>query len=214
VSLRTKVEPIDRDIALMLGEELSPQGQSAVFAKFAAEQINEASQINRQILGREPIKHVFVDGREGAPLSSVKPDGIIVAEYDLFSDTLAWIGQQLEQNSPVGKPPKGKHPGLYRRSHTLFADGLEVEIGTAVPLAQEYVFINTLPYARKIEMGQSSQAPDGVFQAVAVLARKRFGNVARVSFSYRAALSGSILRGRAGNRSEGRYPAIVVRLFR
>lgn len=203
--LRTRVETIDRDIDLLLRDDLSPAARSRTLAEFAERTIAEASQTNRRILGRDPIKTVYVDGRAGAPLTSVRPDGEIVAEFDVFSDALAWIGAQLERHSP-------KRSGRYSRSHDLFADGREIPIGSQVPLAEEYVFINTLPYARKIEIGQSSQAPDGVYQAVATLARRKFGNVGRVSFSYRTAMGGAIVGGRAGNRSAGRYPAIIVTL--
>lgn len=207
MAVRTRIEAIDRDIDVILRDDLSPRARSMALAEFAGETIAEASRTNRQILGREPRKTIYVDGREGAPLQSVRPDGEIIAEFEVFNDTLAWIGDQLELHSP-------KKSGRYSRAHDLFADGVLVAVGQEIPSADEYVFINTLPYARKIELGQSSQAPDGVYQAVATLARRRFGNVARISFSYRTALRGGIVSGRAGNRSEGRYPAIVVTLPR
>jgi hypothetical protein len=88
----------------------------------------------------------------------------------------------------------------------LLADGAEVDpSGANVPPADEYVFINTVPYARRIERGSSSQAPDGVYQAVAMLARGRFGNIARITYSFRTVSS--------GKKSE-RNPAVVVRLNR
>ncbi|MGD9879109.1 MAG: hypothetical protein AB7U95_03135, partial [Reyranella sp.] len=68
------------------------------------------------------------------------------------------------------------------------------------------------PYARNIDTGTTSQAPDGEFPAVATLGRRRFSKVARIAIRYRAAVSGAIVRGRAGNKSSGRYPAIVVKL--
>jgi hypothetical protein len=207
VSVQTRIEPIDRDIALMLSEELSPQGQSKVFAEFAGEQIEDAKQTNRQILGRMPRYTVAVDGRAGAPLETVKPDGVISAEFELFDDVLVWIAGQLETHSP-------RLSGRYAKSHTIFADGVEVDVGAKIPDAQEFVFISTLPYARKIERGESSQAPDGVYQVVATLAQRRFGNIAKVTFSYRTALSGSLIGGRAGDRSSERNPAIIVRLPR
>lgn len=207
MALKTRVEPIDRDIALMLSEALSPKAQSKMFAQFAGEQIEEAKQANRQILGRIPRHTVAVDGRQGSSLESVMPDGVIVAEFELFNDVLAWIGGQLERHSPVKS-------GRYRKSHSIFGDGVEVVLGTVIPDASEFVFINTQPYARKIERGQSSGAPDGVYQVVATLARRRFGNIAKIGFSYRTAISGSIIGGRAGDRSQQRNPAIVVTLPR
>lgn len=206
MSIRTRVEPIDRDIALMLGD-LSPRGRSAVLAEFAGEQIAEAGQTNARILGRVPRHTVAVDGRRGAALETVKPDGVISAEFELFNDVLAWIGDQLETHSP-------RKSGRYIKSHTIFADGVEIEIGKTLPDAQEFVFINTQPYARKIERGESSQAPDGVYQVVATLARRRFGNIAKISFAYRTALSGVIVGGRVGDRSSERNPAIIVTLPR
>lgn len=207
MTVRTRVEPIDRDIALILSEDLSPKARSQTLARIAGEQIGEAREINRTVLGRAPRYTVSVDGKDGASLESVRPDGTIVAEFELFSDVLVWIANQLETHSP-------RKSGRYIKGHSIFADGVEIEATATVPSAQEYVFINTLPYARKIERGQSSQAPDGVYQVVATLARRRFGNIAKISFSYRTVLSGStIVGGRAGNRSGERNPAIVVRMF-
>lgn len=210
MSVKTRIDPIDRDIAVMFSEELSPQARSSLFAAFARDQIDEARQTNRKALGGEVPYSVYVDGREGAPLSTVKPDGVILAEWHFVTEALVWINTQLQLQSPVLS-------GRYAKSHELFADGVDTENPNNPPIAQEYVFINIQPYARKIEGDatrppQSPQAPDGVYQAVAVLARQRFGNVVKVDFTYRTAISGSIVGGRAGDRSSMRNPAIVVRL--
>lgn len=205
MSLRTKVEPIDRDIAVFLNEDLSPAAKSKTLADFAGQAIAEAQQVNRSILGRIPRHRTFVDGREGVQLAAVKPDGVIVAEFELIDDTLKWIADQLVLHSPVLS-------GRYRKSHTLFADGTEIEVGGIIPNAEEYAFINLVPYARKVERGQSKQAPDGVYQAVATLARQRFGNIAKIMFAYRTAISGSFIGGLLGNKSDLRNPAIIVRV--
>jgi hypothetical protein len=94
--------------------------------------------------------------------------------------------------------------GRYRASHTLFADGEEVAIGDTVPPASEYVFMSPLPYARKLER------LDGIYELVAAQARARFGNIARIDFSYRTAIGSAIIGGRIGNRSDQRNPAIIV----
>ena len=52
--------------------------------------------------------------------------------------------------------------------------------------------LNAQPYARKIERGQSDQAPDGVYEGVATLAKRRFGNVAFVGFGYRSFPGGAV----------------------
>ena len=79
------------------------------------------------------------------------------------------------------------------------------------------MFLNTQPYARKIEGDlsrepSSKQAPEGVYEAVATLAQRRFGNVAMIRFSYRTPIDGAIAGGRMGDRSTRRTPAIIVRL--
>jgi hypothetical protein len=201
MAVTLRFQPINRDIDIMLTE--AQIDGAGIFAAFAREEIEDAKQINRGILGREPPVQIFVDGQADAPLESVKVNGVIVAEFELVTEVLVWIAQQLEQHSPVKS-------GLYRRSHIVLADGVEIVASEDVLSAKEYVFINVVPYARKIERGSSSQAPDGVYQAVAVLARQRFGKIARIVFSYRTVMSGAIITGRAGNRSSNRNPAIIV----
>lgn len=205
MAVRTRVEPINRDVELIIQEDLSPQARSKALAHFAREQIDEAKATNKRVLGRVPPLTISVDGRQGALLESVKPDGTIFGEFELVTDALSWISDMLTVHSP-------QRSGRYIASHTLFADGVEIEPYGNVPVAEEYVFMSTVPYARKIERGSSSQAPEGVYQVVAVLARRRFGNVARISYGFRTALGGSIIGGRAGDRSSQRNPAIIVSL--
>lgn len=192
-----KVEPINRDIAVILRDDLSPEARSATLAEFAREVLAEGERTNQVALGRIPPHETFVDGREGAQPESVRPDGVIIFEFSLLEDLFSWIGEQLVLHSPVKS-------GRFARSFKFFADGIEVAENAPVsPLVSEFVFLNTQPYSRKIERGESPQAPDGVFQAVAALAMRRFGNIARISFSYRTAIEG-------GGGRNGRTPAIVI----
>lgn len=181
--LSAKVETIDRDIVVRLvGDDAD---RSRQFADYAREALVEAQEANRRATGRVPTHETFVDGRRGAALETVKPDGTIVFEFDLLNDLFEWIGLTLLQHSPVLS-------GRYQDSHLFFADGVQIEPGANLPAAQEYAFVNAQPYARKIERGQSPQAPEGVYEAVATLANRRFGNVARVRFSYRSLPAGAV----------------------
>lgn len=195
-----KFEPINRDIQLFL-DDLSPRQRSMRFAEMAAEQIADANKVNARALGTVPPYTTSVDGTVGAPLASVRPDGVIFTEWELLLDVLAYIGRNLIQFSPV-------KTGRYQKSHVLLADGVPLNLDTPSltpqTIAEEYIFINVVPYARKIERGLSQQAPDGVYQAVANMARRKFSKVARITFSYRTF-------GGTGARSE-RNPAIVVRI--
>ncbi|QDM32093.1 hypothetical protein FNL55_12675 [Tardiphaga sp. vice352] len=177
MAVRTRVQPIDRDISLMLAEDLSPQAQSAALARFANEQLREAQEINTRSLGRLPSHDTYVDGRPGAAPESVKPSGTIIFEFELVGDVIEWIQTMLIQHSP-------RLSGRYSKSHVLFADGAEVQFGALVPESRSYTFVNTQPYARKIERGLSAQAKSGVYEVVAVMASRRFGNVAKVRFAF------------------------------
>jgi hypothetical protein len=203
MAVTVKIDPIGRDISLLISD-LTGDQKSQIFAEFARQEIDAAKETNRQALGSIPPYEIFVDGRRGAQLETVKPDGIIVAEFELVIDVLRYIGEQLVLNSPVDT-------GRYERSHKLFADGVEIDPESQILNADEYVFINTQPYARKIEQGLSPQAPDGVYQATATLAKQRFSRVARITFSYRGLIGGFVAGGAPGNRSETRQPAIIVR---
>jgi hypothetical protein len=229
MSLTAKIDPIDRDVALLFDVELGPEARSKALADFAREQLSAAQETNRQALGMVPPHETFVDGRKGASVETVKPDGTIVFLFDLIEDALMWIGEHLPKESPV-------RTGKFAKSFILLADGVEVPMPGPIPPASEYVFANVQPYARKIERGLSAQAPDGVFQAIAVVAKGRFGNMAAIKFSYRALTGGMIMeykstartttRGKNGrftssgaDRSyqkaerELRVPVIVVRVY-
>lgn len=206
MAVTTKVQTIDRDVGLIIDELLSPAAQSRQFAELAQEELDETDNENRLVLGRVPPSQTWVDGREGARLETVKPDGIIVREYELVNDVLLFISAELQAESPIGKKPDKRegHPGLYRKSHTLFADGTEVDAGGDIPPAQEYVFLSDLPYARKVERWFD------VYEATANKAAKRFGNVAKIYFDWRAPAAGALVTGKSAGKSGNRFPAIVV----
>jgi hypothetical protein len=185
-----------RDINILVSRTLSPEARQKIAAQEARRILSDAQEANARVLGAVPPHREFVDGRENAPLESVNPDhGKIVFEFSLLGDLLEWVGRMLVENSPVGGPPDSAHdphPGLYARSHILLADGVEVDVdnGMKVPSAQTYVFVNAAPYARRIERGWSDQAPDGVYDVVADMARRRFGNIASIKFTYTTIVNG------------------------
>jgi hypothetical protein len=231
MAIRTRIEPISRDIQILVREELSPAGQAKAVADYARAEFKKTDDLNRQVLGRQAPSTTTVDGRSGAPLDSVKPNGgVIIFEWEIVADVLVAIGQMLIDRSPVVS-------GAYRRSHTLFADGREVAINAQVPPAQEYVFINPVPYARKIEVGQTKagrafviQVENHIYERTARDANARFGNIAKIAFAYRSLVGGPIgqwaasasarrvaARARRGNPVHHtdwltRQPAIVVTL--
>lgn len=229
MALRTRIQPIEREIRLLI-PELSPEGRSKALASYARGALADAQDHNRSVLGRTPAHETFVDNRRSDNIDGVRPDGVIVFEFELYHEMFAWIAERLEEHSPVGREADRRpgHPGLYKRSHIMVADGRIVTPDTPLPpTVSEVFFANTVPYSRKIERGLSSQAPTGVYEVVAILAHNRFGNLARIKFGFRSLIVGGInewaqttaltARGRQMNsrsRDEWlrRQPAVIVRL--
>jgi len=227
MGIRTKIDPIDRDVKLIIDELLSPAGRSKQFAEAAQEFLDDADNTNRQVLGRIPKSHTYVDGREGAPLESVKPDGVIVREYELIVDVLVFISDILRTLSPVGRGADRRpgHPGFFKASHLLFADGREVAVTESVPDASEYVFLSAAPYARRIEKRST------VYEMAAAKAAARFGNIAKIRFGWQSPLLTYVRGGanrveRAAQRNQPakqsakhieratRVPAVIVTIGR
>jgi hypothetical protein len=212
MTVTTKIQPIDQDIKLLVSDLLSDVAQSAAIAEFAQGALDEALAIDTAALGEAPDYVTIVDGRVGVPLDSVRPDGTIVFQFDIITQVVTWIEYQLITHSPV-------RTGRYQQSHRIYIDGGEEFDGKKVPQdAREIVFAPTVPYARLIEPhgnrpGESKQAPDGVYQAVAELARRQFGGV-RISFGYRSVAgiqeSAPERRARPGAPRDLRQPAIII----
>ena len=195
-----KIVGLSREVGLWIDQDLSPAARSKAFASFAETDIAQIRQANARATGRPSPVEVFVDGRRGAPLASVRPDGVIVAEFDIIADAVTWIADELKKRSPVLK-------GRYRDNHVLLANNAHVNPAGRLPEAEEYVFLSPTPYARKIEMGKMQMRvkdTDRVYQRVNAAARRRFSNIARINFTYRPAFV-------RGSRKSERAPAITIR---
>lgn len=218
MGLKVRIDPVEKDIAAMISRDLSVHEQQKAAADFARQGIDEARAKNRQIMGRDPPLTISVDGRIGGSLESVRPNGgVIIAEFELIEGVLQFIGDELVKRSPVVS-------GAYRSGHTLFVDGLEVTLGGRIPFGEEYVFANSVPYARKIEVGKTEsgrafviQVPNRIYERVARDARSQFRDVADIKFAFREFVGAYRLRrsvGRRHDRQSGspvQSPAIIVR---
>lgn len=195
----------ERDITVALSPLMSPEERGIVAADFARVKLGEAQQINRAAMGTVPPHETFVDGKKDAPLESVKDT--IVFQFQPMDNAIAWVKEQLDRRAPV-------LTGRFKHSFIELADGAEVPMGTEVKGAQRYVIVNTQPYSRKIEKGQSRQAPNGLFQAVASIANAKFGKTVRVKFTYMSLTTqvDQSLRGSARRKADraARQPAIII----
>ena len=120
---------------------------------------------------------------------SIRTGGTIVFEFELFGELFAFVDAMLVLNSPY-------RTGRYARSHVFLAGGVRADPLREPAAAPEYVFVNTQPYARRIE------ARRGVYEMVADMARRRYGRLANIRLTSRNAPGG---RGR-----DTRNPAILI----
>jgi len=233
MGLKTRFTPVEKVTSAGLLATLSEPEAKQAAADFAREGRDEAIRVNQAALGRVPTYTTTVDGKEGAPLESVNPNGgSIIFEFDLATEAIAWIAQTLLERSPVDS-------GEYKRAHMLLADGQETTLsgGNVLPAA-EYTFLNPLPYARKIEIGKTEkgrsfviQVENRIYERVAKDARAKFGAMVDIQFGYRQPTGAYVLkrdtrtahwkigaRGRSGLSETHRAgaavlaPSIIVRL--
>lgn len=173
-----------RDISLRIERTLSREAQQKVVAKAARGILKDAQEQNARVLGQVPPHEHWVDRQPQAPFETVNPDGgNITIQFQLVNEVVDWIYARLVEASPV-------LTGDYRNSHRLFADGAEMTEPDPTLQARRWEIVSNLPYARKIERGLSDQAPDGVYEVTAALARQRFGNVAEIKFTWVGIIEG------------------------
>lgn len=161
----------------------TPAEKSAALAAFAKTEIDLYDRANASALGAKVPYETFVDGVKSSNLMGVKPNGVIVAEWDIGLELVRWVYAMLRQKAPVLK-------GVYRDSITIFADERAVAAPEDAVGAEQVLIMSTVPYARKLEgvagkQYMSSQAPDGVFQVVAAMAKRRFSNQAKIIYTFR-----------------------------
>lgn len=212
--ISARMQPVARELDLAVRADLAPAMRSQLVADVARADIDQIDRENDAAVGTDVKYRTFVDGSPSTRLEAVNPDhGIIAAVWDLGTDVVSIIGAMLRQHSPV-------MTGRYRASHILLADGVDVKSVDPKLSVSEYTWISSVPYARKIERRQA----DGVYESVAALARQRFGNTAKISFSFRSLASGGgtaldvwAKGSRGGSRNEARrgdwlrrQPAIII----
>lgn len=184
--ISAKLQPLGRELELAVTADLAPEERSKLIAQVARDDIAEIHQTNDAAVGTEVAYRTFVDGSASNRFETVNPDsGTIAAAWDLGTDVVQIVGDMLREHSPVGGAGD-PHPGLYRDSHILFADGVQVKGPDPSLNASEWVYISGVPYARKIEARQA----DGLYESVAALARQRFGNTAKITFAFRSLAEG------------------------
>jgi hypothetical protein len=133
-----------------IGQELAPAQRGRAVADYALVALAGVQIVNRAALGYVPAYRSFVDGARSTALEKVKPDGgLIEFEFEIpeiDAYLLRWIADELDRRSPFVS-------GDYQHGHVVLADGKVFDVNGPIPEAKEFVFTNTEPYARKLEIG-------------------------------------------------------------
>jgi hypothetical protein len=152
---------------------------------------------NAQIQASPPaplrtVRHV--DGVLGAPESAVKDGGVIVYDYGRLDVVAEYALDVLRQLSPVDK-------GDYVRNHVVMINGVTVDnpdnansraLASWKP-GDRITISNRMPYTRKIEIGRKGYRAHGhVYEKAAQIVAGRYGNLAKVFFTYDKAPKGEV----------------------
>jgi hypothetical protein len=195
------------DIDRMLEQSLSHEARRAYILRGVIEQ---RARIEAERQGAKVT--LTVDGIKNTTESMIKDTSVVVWRFQWIGDLIRWIDQQLIIHSPVEKDATKAVPGQYERSFIAYADGSEFDLNDKIPeQAEEYIIMNTQPYAGKIERGRSPQDPDGVFQVVAALAANLVDPLwATVHFEYRTPPFEEVVLRHFGSRAFNLTPAIII----
>jgi len=184
-------------------------GAQGVREEIQRQLVATAKREHAKIMQADPRPSRFirtVDGVRGAREEVVKPDGTIIYVYPRLNEVVQAALDLLFELSPV-------HSGAYRKGHTLFVDGVEARNLEAWDGQGEILISNVLPYSRKIELGKMTMrvpGTDHVYEQAEFVLMQRFGNQARIRFTFRGLMTGSVLTGRDHGKSEYRYPALEI----
>lgn len=197
--VKTRITSFANTYNILVDKTLSEKARVDKVRFYAREKISEADEVNRRALDSVPPKTITVDGRQDESLSTISPDrGIIIAEYRLVGDVLSWIAETLRNISPI-------QSGDYRKGHIMLADGAEADPHNP-PMATLYTFLNTVPYARKIEIGKTEsgrdfvvQVPNRIYIRTGDEAKSKFGNIAKIRTGFET--SSHVLKNNQASRS-------------
>ncbi|WP_157234968.1 hypothetical protein [Methylosinus sp. LW4] len=176
-----KLTPINTKLVFSGDGAASPETIGKAFARMAREDIAKVDRDNAQAAGGALRRTDYVAGAEVAAIPDfVDPESTISARWEVASGAVAYAESLLEVAGP-------RRSGAYRKQHAIYADGVAVaSVADVPPGAREVLIVSLVPYARKIERGRKKYAPGAVYQSVAALVAARYGNVARVKFTFAA----------------------------
>jgi hypothetical protein len=193
------------------------------FDRDSQAQLRQAARAERDRVLREqsqragiaPTDLAIADGRRGAPIDAAQR--MVIIEYNYMREVVQETLRALIARSP-------RVSGDYQRGFQMLIGGSQADSIAAIRHdTPEVIIVNTSPYARRLEVGRRSdgkpfviQVPPRIVEEVAQVAASRFGNMARLAFSYFDLDAGYTRRSSGGRRRDRRagspirYPGIRI----
>lgn len=171
-----------RSVDVFLSREMSPSARSAALAEYAESSVAELIASRRA----SPRYKRTVDGREGAPASSVKAEGSIVYQFSYLGEVAAFAISYLQSLSPklsgdfrngffLGLAASRGGDGKFVRAANFNPDALGSDI-------EELIIGNTEPYNRLVDVQLAGaqrikfDVPAEIYDGAARAVKSRFGN--------------------------------------
>ncbi len=182
--------------------------------------VRTATAARDRVLGGVPRPSGYrqiVDGAEGAPLTDVRPDGVIIFAWQYLGEVVLDTFGALVNRSP-------RDTGAYVAGILVIADGEEVTAENLPPDAREVLIVASVPYARRLEVGKRKsggsfvvQVAPHIVEETAIVARQLYGSLAAITFTYVDLSNPYALRTAASHRrrhgrliTDVQYPAIRI----
>lgn len=167
-------------------------------------------------LDPKPVGFIrIVDGITGRREEAVKPNGIIVYQYQRLDIVIDFALDTLSKLSP-------RSSGDYAAAHTAFVNGIAVQPPYVIGASDDVAISNLEPYARKIEVGKMHMTVPGtdhVYQQAQQIVQRQYGALVTVEFTWRSLATKAnqirIVRKKKGRTSEHALqtqPALVFHL--
>lgn len=142
-----------------------------------------AHSTRRELIAKDQFSPLFdrwVDGIEGAPEESVRPDGVILYEASYWPEIV-----QFAKDFAVKRSPEDS--GDYKRSWEVFVNGSlwRGDDFTAIP-GDAYIWItNTAPYHRRIETGNMRvEVPPHIVEDVRRAVARKFRGIIKATVTF------------------------------
>lgn len=196
---------------VFVDRELSAAARAARLADYARESV--AALIAEGRASRDYTR--FVDGREGAPESSVDGNrGVISYLFSYVAEAAVFALSFLRARCPVGT-------GRYRDSFVVAVNGRPIPAAALnpanIPPGAEICIYNSQPYSRKIDVQMAGKTrlrfsvPPGEFDDAARAVRQRFGNTMDARRVYNLNIPGQYILKRGANAgSPVQSPALIL----